>query len=428
MPVRKKHKGVGRRSGVRTAREPAGAETTAQRLACRVRQIAFGLVLLGAALGPMAPTIESTLSLRLVVQMLFVLAGVLWALSMALEGRIRIRRTGLGVWLGLLCGAVISGTVNAGYKYPALLTAFMWFSSIVAFVFVVNEARSRRMRALLLGVIAASAFAVAVHGVHQVLVEIPNARAAFADDPVAVLRELNLPPEMAYNFAGRLGTNRVFSTFLLPNSLAGFLVLVLPMCLGLILDRFRERPRGEPLTPLVCRVILILPLGLALFLTKAKAGWLACAVALGTFAVWGFGKRLLRSRLHVLGFILGMAVVAFIAQFSGLFPPLRDYVSSSTTRAAYWRSGVMIFERHPFVGVGLDNYAEHYAAFKRPGDEEARRAHNDYVQLAAETGIIGLFAYLAFLARFWQRVRGSDRELVLPPAEQSGAVGGWVAY
>jgi tetratricopeptide (TPR) repeat protein len=78
-----------------------------------------------------------------------------------------------------------------------------------------------------------------------------------------------------------------------------------------------------------------------------------------------------------------------------------------------------IFAEHPLAGVGLDNFADFYARKKQPEDEEARRAHNDYIQLAAETGLIGFLAYAAFLTLFWRRVRRTRGEPVLAQAEPS---------
>jgi len=425
VPVRKKSRSAGPRHRPKS-KAPPDAEVAAGTVAKRVRQIAFGLVLLGTALGPLAPSQEGALVLRLIVQMFYVLAGALWLLGMALEGRVRLRRTGMGPWLILLAGALVSGVVNASYRYPAFLMAFAWFSGMIAFVVVLNEARTRRARLLALAVIAASAFTVSRHGIHQVFVEFPRARAAFGRDPGAILRELNVPPDMAYDLGGRIGKNRVFSTFLLPNSLAGFLVLAFPVGLGLAIDRFRRWRRRRSLLPIVLRGALLVPILAALFLTQSKGGAIAFAVSLVAFAVWGFSRLLWRCRMQALCAALSVVILAFIAEASGLIPPWRDYAGSSQVRYGYWRAGLAIFEERPFVGVGLDNFADYYARFKRPEDQEARRAHNDYIQLAAELGLIGVFAYGAFLVRFWLRVRRREGEPILPPEDEPDAnAWGW---
>jgi len=419
----------------------AGAPQPAM-LALRVRQIAFGVALIAAGLGPLAPTFEGDPILRLIIQMFFLLAGMLWVIAMALEGRARIRRTGLEACLLLLAGALLCSTFNAVYKYPAILTLFSWLSAMVGFVFLVNETRSRRRRLLVLLVVGASALVVSLHGLHQITVDLPRARSLFAQDRYTVLRDLRLPEDAAYDLEGRLGTSRIFSTFLLPNSLAGFLLLVAPALIGLCLDGWKSRrlagrngafglrawsdegaapSGGTPgrATGLILRAGLVLPALLALYCTKSKGGGLAFFLAAGVFAVWAFGEWLWRRRLRVLCVCLGLLIVWSLAQASGLLPPLRDYLGSSSVRYAYWRAGVLTFAEHPVMGVGLDNFPDFYASKKEPGDEEARRAHNDYIQLAAETGIIGLTLYAAFWAVFWRRVRRMKGEPILAEAEPS---------
>jgi O-antigen ligase len=406
-------------------------------IALRVRQIAFAITLLAAGLGPLAPTFEGNPVLRLLIQMFFILSGAMWIIAMAIEGRVRIRNTGLEVILLLLAGALACGCINAAYTYPALLTLFSWLSAMVAFVFLVNETRSRWRRLMVLLMIGTATFTISVHGLHQITVDLPRARAIFAQDPDAVLRDLRLPADAEFDLFGRLEKDRIFSTFLLPNSLAGFLILLAPALIGLALDWWKSRPSfigggnggnaaGAPASAngfsyvgLAFRAGLLLPVPLALYFTKSKGGWLAFLLAAGVFAVWTFGALLRRRRLHVLGVCAGLIIVWAIAQASGPLPPLRDYFGSTSVRYGYWRAGVTIFAEHPLVGVGLDNFADFYASKKRPEDQEARRAHNDYIQLAAETGLIGILTYAAFLALFWRRVRRMGAEPVLAQPEPS---------
>ena len=132
MPGRKKQKRISHpRRPTDEKPSPSVAEETARSLANRLRQVAFGLTLLGAALGPLAPTIERTLVLRLIVQMLFIFAGALWVMSMAMEGRVRLRQTGLHPCLLLLSVVALASIFNAANKYATTLAAFMWLSGII---------------------------------------------------------------------------------------------------------------------------------------------------------------------------------------------------------------------------------------------------------------------------------------------------------
>jgi len=57
----------------------------------------------------------------------------------------------------------------------------------------------------------------------------------------------------------------------------------------------------------------------------------------------------------------------------------------------------MIAER-PVLGAGIGNFAEHFFRHKTVTGEETRFAHNDYLQIAAESGLVGLAAFAALLA------------------------------
>jgi O-antigen ligase len=446
--MKRKTTDAGRR-GPRTSSAAPPPESAV--IALRVRQIAFAITLVAAGLGPLSPNFEGNPVLRLIIQMFFILSGALWVIAMALEGRVRIRNTGLEIILLLLAGALVCGCVNAVYKYPAMLTLFSWLSAMVAFVFLVNETRSRWRRLMVLLMIGAATFTISLHGLHQITVDLPRARAIFAQDPDAVLRELRLPADAAFDLYGRLEKDRIFSTFFLPNSLAGFLILLAPALIGLTLDWWKSRPtrvggesdgdasgvsaagseiRGQAsahefsYVSLAIRAGLLVPVLLALYFTKSKGGWLAFLLAAVVFAVWAFGALLWRRRLHVLAICAGLIIVWAAAQATGHLPSLGDYFGSTSVRYGYWRAGVSIFEEHPLVGVGLDNFADFYAAKKQAEDQEARRAHNDYIELAAETGLIGILTYGAFLALFWRRVTRMGGEPILAqpePAALNGA-------
>lgn len=76
--------------------------------------------------------------------------------------------------------------------------------------------------------------------------------------------------------------------------------------------------------------------------------------------------------------------------------------------------GWQMFQDHPFLGVGLNNYPAHYLDYSGSvGLDprlEARSAHNLYLQVATETGLLGLLAFGAIL---WLAFRG----LLRAPAE-----------
>src|SRR5690606_35076230 len=65
-------------------------------------------------------------------------------------------------------------------------------------------------------------------------------------------------------------------------------------------------------------------------------------------------------------------------------------------RLAHWQAALSMAQAHPWLGVGLGNYDVAYAAHGVPSwPRSLGHAHNDYLNGLAETGLVGLTAYLA---------------------------------
>jgi O-antigen ligase len=68
---------------------------------------------------------------------------------------------------------------------------------------------------------------------------------------------------------------------------------------------------------------------------------------------------------------------------------------SAVERAAHWLAGVRMFAAHPLLGVGIGNYSAAYPAYHPRGwYASLEHAHNYFINIAAEAGIIGLTSYV----------------------------------
>jgi hypothetical protein len=71
-------------------------------------------------------------------------------------------------------------------------------------------------------------------------------------------------------------------------------------------------------------------------------------------------------------------------------------------RLNYWRAAVRMWLDHPLLGVGLDQYGVYYTHYKNIAGWAVRRAHNLYLQLLADGGILLLGSFLAVWVCFWR--------------------------
>ena len=98
--------------------------------------------------------------------------------------------------------------------------------------------------------------------------------------------------------------------------------------------------------------------------------------------------------------------------------------NSGSVRSWDWWIGWEMFADHPLTGVGLGNYKLNFLPYKAvflasPRGEDydfyidrAAQAHNEYVQVLAELGILGVLALASFLGvlitSLWKRLRAND--------------------
>jgi O-antigen ligase len=186
--------------------------------------------------------------------------------------------------------------------------------------------------------------------------------------------------------------NRAALGFGQPNGLGLFFAILLPFALHeyrFAVGRAAKLGFGFAL---VCLV-------LGLFATFSRGAWLAILAGSGVLLFTGDGRLIVRVWVGAL-----VAAVLFDVVSGGL---IRDTIERSIgdwvieQRAALMLAGVVMFLAYPLTGVGPGGYAESLEEF---GPQIPQlwdylpTPHNAYVQMAAETGIIGLLVFLAFFA------------------------------
>jgi O-antigen ligase len=161
-----------------------------------------------------------------------------------------------------------------------------------------------------------------------------------------------------------LTRRRVFFPFVTPNTLAGYLAMLIP--LALIYKK---------------RVWLLIPLAFALLLSKSIGALFSLFLAaLVYFSLRGKPKK---KEVLLLSAILAIALAVLVIR-SGTQKFHLTPLFSTLMRLSYWRGALSIIKAHPFVGVGLGNF----------NLAPSRYAHNSYLQIWAEMGTLGIFALL----------------------------------
>jgi O-antigen ligase len=90
-------------------------------------------------------------------------------------------------------------------------------------------------------------------------------------------------------------------------------------------------------------------------------------------------------------------------------------------RATETLAGLEMIKQHPFLGVGLNNYTVHYLSYAKglglAPTATVRAAHSLYIEVAAETGLLGLSVFLVLLGTMakniidsWKKLKGARRD------------------
>ncbi len=196
-----------------------------------------------------------------------------------------------------------------------------------------------------------------------------------------------------------------------PNHFAGFLEMSLPFSLTLAMwpNRLGSAKIAQRVgLGLVSALILV-----AQICSLSRAGFAAMAASTGVL----LGIGIFRSRTSDTGTtlkVLAVACTAVVIPVSLLFlAPDRfiDHLGSLTTasgsisdaRFSFWNETLHLIGKFPLFGTGLGTYV---SAIQRYRDSVPMSlldyAHNDYLQLAAELGLVGMLP-LAFSAFYCLR-------------------------
>lgn len=125
--------------------------------------------------------------------------------------------------------------------------------------------------------------------------------------------------------------------------------------------------------------------------------------------------------------ILIIAVAAIFFKANSDFVKHNSFLSRITqinlndatmqTRFISWRAAAKDFKNHPILGTGLGNYAIIFDKYFDPifynytrSETYFDQAHNNLIDIASTTGLLGLFTYLSiFIAAFFYLIRGLRR-------------------
>ena len=216
---------------------------------------------------------------------------------------------------------------------------------------------------------------------------------------------------------------RAFGTFHQPNPFGGFMGMSAALAIGALSGiliswhfdggLFRRRPLAEWVW-LFFVALCAVATGMALIMSWSRGAWLGFAAAVAVFLLFLPKRRFLgilvvacAAILLLVGSASGILPESIVGRLSTIGDDLRigDIRGVELTeenfavieRLAHWQAGVEMARDNLWTGVGFGNYEAAYENYRLLNwAHPLGHAHNYYLNILAETGVLGSVAYLLF--------------------------------
>jgi len=230
------------------------------------------------------------------------------------------------------------------------------------------------------------------------------------------------------DWAGGPSRERIWSTLGNPNFLGAYLIMVIPLGLCLLVSAHYYRNSRRLLSkPLL--VILVGLLVTCLVYTLSRGAWVGFVACLVVWVI-SIGRDSIKKNRKWLILAL-VACVLFPTVFGHKWNMKLPVLESSqegtegvvgraisitnlaepniSARIEGWKSGLCMFKKRPLLGWGLDNFGTIYpqyitTKFIRSAGRDMLQsyAHNEFLQVGATMGIIGLIVYAWLIIEFFK--------------------------
>lgn len=306
-----------------------------------------------------------------------VLGVLLWLYRFVKNPERKFERTKVDKFI--LAFFIFSGLSVFGAMDP-YFSFYNWYNLVGAYVLtyelVVQNLKHREEMIKLAYILGSSAILVILYGYYQYIVGIDISDVAWVD--------ANIYPELR---------KRVFSTWVNPNILAGYLNEVI--CVTVVMLSKAKDNRNKILLG-----VFAIAAGICLAMTYARGAIFSLGIIL---AVYGITKD---RRILYVSLAMGITAMA-------LSPALLDRLTtiftridtSSEMRLAIWEATIWMIIEQPFFGIGWGMYwlvYRYYDFYINDPSVTIYHAHNMYLNFFAEIGIAGA---LSFFYVFFSAIR-----------------------
>ncbi len=323
-----------------------------------------------AFLAPILPTM-------LVAGMVFLCMVSLLARSLYTRN-FKWKKDGMGFLVAVMIFVFLASVLKS-FGVSKSIQVFLMYMLFMAFYFVViNTVKTEKMYKDLMTVFVLSATLVSIYGFCQYLFGW-NVNQAWMDEEM--FEDIKM---------------RIYSTLENPNVLGEYLLLAIPMSVGLMWTKKKW----------LSKIFYIGTTGilfLALILTFSRGCWIGLMVTAAAFVTFVSGKLwgLLLLALPVLPFVIPESIIKRFTSVGNM----ED--TSTSYRVFIWMGTFALLKDYWFGGIGMgqEAFTKIYPFYSYNGIV-APHAHNTFLQLWVETGIWGLLVFVFIMFMYFKYTAG----------------------
>lgn len=284
--------------------------------------------------------------------------------------------------LSFFCLSLIFSTIFARYKVESIKYDIRIMATMLLFFLLLQFLSKEKLKNYALIILNAVGIVVAIIGIMEFF-EIGSVK--------EVLRQYQ------WGIGSRNGS--ATSVFVHNNIFANYLALLIFATIG----QLKETSSRS------YRILLGASLGLFAFtlvLALSRSAWVAFSVA-GGVCLWLKRKDkrvIIWSATLLLLFMVALVGVPRAKQrvMKAVSSLKNGHIGHlSIGRLELWRTAVIIFKKHPIVGIGLNNFKDTFPEYTTPDmarwPSHIHHANNQYVNVLAEQGIFGFVVFVGFV-------------------------------
>lgn len=313
------------------------------------------------------------------------IAIMLWAVSKILKRDFSFPKSELTIPILIYLAATIPSFVNTEF-FNISLKAF--FTKIAKFVFlffvIIDHIDTREKMMDLFRVAVASMILIILDGFYQYFTGID----VLHFYPSFQARLVVINP----NYFGHYFKGFPTACFPFPNDLAAWILLTLfpVLCVALF--------GSKNIKTRYVTILVSIGLFILFLLAKARGAWLGLAASF-------FYIALSRRKVWLVIILVIIALIPMVIR-TEMTHHIFSIKASFDDRVFMWKTGMRIFEDHPVIGSGINTFFNKFKEYRTDEyrDQRGSYAHNCYLQMACDLGIVGLLAFLWFLISYFLSV------------------------